>query len=303
MFFSQRQIKHRPQALHSDFEEWSSSDKGFSGIFSSCVAAPDLCPLARGKATAAELEQAVWNLINTVKFHPTPLGSFMLDYNVLKGIIVQSMYGTFYWPLLTTLLDMLITGNTKDALPVLIELAGGTSVTEESKQVLLGVMGIHCADRTVRVSKFEDFLPVVDQLYKTSKFFGDVTSAISMICAQWKMSAKEVYKGDFQAKTKKPVLFIGNTGDGFTPLVSAYNVSSGFKDSVVLEVNGYGHSSLAVPSTCVFNIISTYWLNGTLPKPGTVCQADRPPFSNTSLAKRDKFEDISDGLRKVFRRT
>jgi hypothetical protein len=164
----------------------------------------------------------------------------MLDYNVLKGIIVQSMYGTFYWPLSTTLLDMLITGNTKDALSVLIELAGGTSVTEESKQVLLGVMGIHCADRTVRVSKFDDFLPVVDQLYKTSKLIGDVTSAISMICAQWKMSAKEVYTGDFQAKTKKPVQFIGNTGDGFTPLASVYNVSSGFKDSVVLEVNGYG---------------------------------------------------------------
>ena len=163
----------------------------------------------------------------------------MLDYNVLKGIIVQSMYGACYWPLLTTLPDMLITGNTKDELPVLIELAGGTSVTEESMQVVLGVMGIHCADRTVRVSKFDDFLPVVDQLYKTSKFFGDVTSAISMIYAQ-KMSAKEVYTGDFHAKTKKPVLFIGNTGGGFTPLASAYHVSSGFKDSVVLEVNDYG---------------------------------------------------------------
>jgi hypothetical protein len=90
------------------------------------------------------------------------------------------------------------------------------------------------------VSKFDDFLPVVDQLYKTSKLIGDVTSAISMICAQWKMSAKEVYTGDFHAKTKKPVLFIGNTGDGFTPLASVYNVSAGFKNSVVLEVNGYG---------------------------------------------------------------
>lgn len=81
---------------------------------------------------------------------------------------------------------------------------------------------------------------MVDRLYNTSKIFGDVTPAISMICTRWKMQAKEVYIGDFQAQTKKPVLFIGNTGDGFTPLVSAYNVSSGFKDSVVLEVNGYG---------------------------------------------------------------
>jgi len=135
---------------------------------------------------------------------------------------------------------MLLTGDTKDALAVLIELVGGSTAAEASKQILMSVMGIHCADRTVRVSNFDDFLPVIDQLYNTSKIFGDDTPAISMICAQWKMKAKEIYTGDFQANTKEPVMFIGNTGDGFTPLDSAYNVSSGFKDSVVLEVDGYG---------------------------------------------------------------
>ncbi len=167
----------------------------------------------------------------------------MVDYNLLKAVIVQSMYSTHYWPLLTKFLHMLLTGDTKDALAVLIELIGDTTTPEESKQLFMSVMGIHCADRTVRVSNFDDFLPVVDQLYNTSKIFGDVTPAISMICAQWKMKAKEVYMGNFQANTKNPVLFIGNTGDGFTPLASAYNVSSGFKDSVVLEVDGYGVSN------------------------------------------------------------
>jgi TAP-like protein len=179
-----------------------------------------------------------------VKYHPIPLENFMLDYNLLKSLIVQSMYApTFYWPKLAALLDMLLTGHTKGALAVIIDIAGGgTTITEESKQIFMAVMGIHCSDRTVRLSSFDEFLPVVDQLYNTSKIFGDVTPAITAICAQWKMRAKEVYEGDFQAKTKKPVLFIGNTGDGFTPLTSAYNVSAGFKDSVVLEVNGYGVS-------------------------------------------------------------
>jgi hypothetical protein len=168
----------------------------------------------------------------------------MLDYNGLKTIIVQSMYTTYDWPALTAHLDMLLTGNTKDALEIVLGLVGdsisGLSPTEETRQLLMSNMGIHCADRTVRLSGFDDFIPVVDQLYKTSKLFGDITPAITATCARWKMMAKEVYKGDFQAKTKKPALFIGNTGDGFTPLTSAYNVSSGFKDSVVLEVNGYG---------------------------------------------------------------
>lgn len=180
----------------------------------------------------------------------------MLDYNILKALIIQSMYvPTFYWPKLATLLDMLLTGHTKGALAVIIDIVGGvTTITEESRRLVMAVMGIHCGDRTVRLSSFEEFLPVVDQLYNTSKLFGDGTPAITAICAQWKMTAKQVYEGDFQAKTKNPVLFIGNTGDGFTPLTSAYNVSSGFKDSVVLEVDGYGVSLLTLSFVATNNV-------------------------------------------------
>lgn len=68
---------------------------------------------------------------------------------------------------------------------------------------------------------------------------GDVTAALSMTCALWKMQVKERCC-DFQAKTQNPVFFIGNTYDGLTPLISAYNVSAGFEESVVLEIAGYG---------------------------------------------------------------
>lgn len=150
--------------LNSDFEEWSFSDQEFSGIFSSCVAVPDLCPLARENSTAAELEQSIWDLIDTVKYHPIALGSFMLDYNILKALIVQTMYTTFYWPALTALLDMLLIGNTQGALAAATEILGGIGPIEEARQMIMSAMGIHCADRTVRLSSFEDFLPVVDQL-------------------------------------------------------------------------------------------------------------------------------------------
>jgi TAP-like protein len=193
--------------------------------------------LAHGNVTAAELEQAVWNLIDIVKYHPIALGDFMLDYTTLKSVIVTNLYSTFGWPQLTTLLDMLLTGNTEDALAALNNSIG---TTEGSLQAVMSVMGIHCGDRTVRVASFDDFLPAIEQLYNTSKFMGDITPALSMTCAQWQMEAKGRYEGNFQVETNKPVLLIGNTYDGFTPLKSAYNVSSGFKGSVVLEVNGYG---------------------------------------------------------------
>jgi hypothetical protein len=193
--------------------------------------------------TAAELEKFVWDLINTVKYHPIPMGSFMLDYTGLKAIIVQSLYSTALWPRLTSLLDNLLKGNIDDALA---ELESYPVPTEEELNIPMVIMGIHCGDRTPRVSSFDEFLPAVDRLYNVSKFMGDITPGFSMACSQWKMEAKERYEGDFQVQTKKPVLLIGNTYDGLTPLVSAYNVSSGLKGSVVLEVKGYGVCTLPV---------------------------------------------------------
>jgi hypothetical protein len=172
------------------------------------------------------------------------MGSFLLDYTILKATIVENLYSTYGWPQLTALLDMLLTGNIKEASAV----ASPSDVLTEAEKIFMAVMGIHCGDRNVRASRLDDFMPAVDQLYNTSRIMGDITTAISMTCAQWKFDAKERYEGDFQVETKEPVLFIGNTYDGLTPLVSAYNVSSGFHGSVVLEVNGYGVRTLLHPS-------------------------------------------------------
>ncbi|OBT66462.1 hypothetical protein VE03_03590 [Pseudogymnoascus sp. 23342-1-I1] len=220
----------------ADFEEWTDSDEVFSGIFSWCFAYPERCSLARRYSNAAELEQAVWTLIDAVKYNPIPMGSFLLDYTILKATIVGNLYSTYGWPQLTALLDMLLMGNIKEASAG----ASASGVLTEAEKIFMAVMGIHCGDRNVRASRLDDFMPAVGQLYNTSRIMGDITTAISMTCAQWKFDAKERYEGDFQVETKEPVLFIGNTYDGLTPLISAYNVSSGFRGSVVLEVNGYG---------------------------------------------------------------
>ena len=44
-------------------------------------------------------------------------------------------------------------------------------------------------------------------------------------------------------------------------------------------MDGFGHGSTAVPSECGLRAISAYWVNGTLPEPGTVCRRDVEPYS------------------------
>jgi TAP-like protein len=46
----------------------------------------------------------------------------------------------------------------------------------------------------------------------------------------------------------------------------------------LLTVVEYGNTALLNPSTCVNDDESAYFLTGTLPPPGTVCQQDQQPF-------------------------
>lgn len=277
----------------SDFEEWTDSDQVFSGMFSTCIeAGPELCPLAARNKTAQDLEAAVRELLDTVKYHPIPVGTNLLEYVLLKGMITQALYSTDSWAEIATTLDVLLF-DPENALTALAPVFAGQldlTALDAASKLVQAVSGIRCGENSVRASTFEEFLPTVDKLYNISSMLGDSPVARYAICAQWKIKAKEAYDGDFNVQTKNPVLFIGNTFDAHTPLRSARNVSEGYEGSVVLEVNGYGHSSLNVPSKCTLETVSAYFVNGTLPEPGKVCDVDAPPYSGKWWP--DVFESI-----------
>ena len=217
------------------------SDDSFSGIFTSCIEDPQNCVLAQPNVTAAQLEQATWDLIETLKYRPLALGNFLLDYATIKGTIQEALYNTGTWPELMGFLALLLTGNI-EALKAALGNTPLSTPTTATVASAMAAFGIHCGDRTLRESSYDKFLPEMEKLIGTSRILGDITPAISMTCAQWKMAAKEIYQGDFHVKTKKPVLILGNTHDAFTPLASAYNLSSTFEGSVVMEIDGYGVS-------------------------------------------------------------
>lgn len=280
----------------SDFEEWTDSDKVFAGIFSACIeAGPELCPLAAHNKTAQGLESDVWDLLDTVKYHPIPLGNILVDYAALKLMITDALYTTESWPSLATTLDILLYGPESALAALAASLAASYDETafESGMKTIMAIAGIHCGDNLARVSTFEEFQPAVSKLYNISRIMGDVPVARYAVCAQWKIKPKETYNGDFVVRTKKPLLIIGNTYDAHTPLRSAYNVSEGYEGSVVLEVNGYGHASINVPSRCTLETVSAYWVNGSLPEPGKVCKVDAPPYSGKSWV--DVFESAGIG--------
>ncbi|KAI5868113.1 alpha/beta-hydrolase [Durotheca rogersii] len=259
-------------------EARTDADAAFSAIFTGCVAAPNKCALARDNRTAAELEREVLDFFEAVKLRPLVVQGAILDYTAIKSYFVGSLYDSSGWPALSGLVDTILTGQYESSSGV------PTDPTPIRQTIILvqALAGIRCSDSEVRTETFEDFALAVQSMYESSNIMGDMLSVYAT-CSQWKIEPKERYTGDFNVDTKNPVLFIGNTFDGLTPLVSAKNVSSTFKGSAVLEVNGYGHSSLVIPSTCSLNKTSTYWLGGTLPeKDDLFCESDAPLYSGVT---------------------
>ncbi|KAL7619551.1 hypothetical protein AAE478_010091 [Parahypoxylon ruwenzoriense] len=278
------QNPHEYYHEQADIEEWTDADAEFSTIFTACVAARENCALATGNnKTAAELQRDVWDLLHATKTRPIAVGHYLMDYTATKSLIVSALYDSIGWPSLAFILNALLTRQFDGLADLIDSLYPTDPVTiRASMSRAQALAGIHCGDNMVRTEKFEDFLPVVDRMYNKSKIMGDALMGLYSTCAQWKIEPKERYTGDFNVKTKNPVLFVGNTFDGLTPLVSAKNVSSTFDGSVVLVVDGYGHASLAVPSVCTIKTTSAYWLDGTLPPNGKVCESDAPLYSGVT---------------------
>lgn len=81
-------------------------------------------------------------------------------------------------------------------------------------------------------------------------------------------------------------------------------MSKGFKDSVVLTQNSVGvriptfvdsldanpskqHCSISAPSLCSQKYIRDYFIDGTLPPPGTVCEPISQPFPSSATSTGD----------------
>ncbi|MFI9612811.1 alpha/beta hydrolase [Streptomyces sp. NPDC052023] len=99
-------------------------------------------------------------------------------------------------------------------------------------------------------------------------------------CATWPAVAQDTYRGPWNKRTAHPVLVVGTTHDPATPYSGSQAMARELADARLLTHEGYGHTALVNPSSCVQAHESRYLVDGTLPPEGTKCRQDRPPFSS-----------------------
>jgi hypothetical protein len=216
------------------------------------TASPGECALAAFNKTASELHDDTWAFIESLRTSPMAAGTALADMGTFKSILLEELKMLDGWPALSAVLAKILYGNeteSKAALQAMVQSATAAQLAVLSFPIAFRLYGIHCSDRTVRFDSFEAQGEdgAFQKLYRTSKLAGDVVSQITAHCAQWPWKAREIYQGDFQVKTRNPILLASNSRDAHTPLRSAFNVSSGFEGSAVLEVNSTGVSFFFTP--------------------------------------------------------
>jgi hypothetical protein len=238
-----------------DVQQTADTDAVFAGFATLCQISPERCSLAsfaRGKSQS--LLQTLKQLLEDLKLRPLSLGPDILtqyaDYGNVKTTIFSLLYTPAGWPMLAKYLRALLEKDGSTLASIATSIARNSNITPPfpADTPVDPTHAIRCSDNALRSDNLTDVLPLVHEWYQQGWFAADLlTIPQPLTCPQWRVRAKEVYSGGFQnIKTRHPLLFIGNTFDPVTPLISARNASAAFVGSGVLVQNGYGVSHVAI---------------------------------------------------------
>lgn len=215
-------------------------------MFEYCVKAGNKCALATGNLTAKQLEQTVLEFIDSIRRQPVYLPGVLrpVDYSAIKAIIINGMYGQGKWAATLATLAQFMAPSSQVSAPSQESQQGSENATDlfPTLDLQWWLRGIQCGDSFVRTDSLKDFLPAVEKLWESSQVIGENFGSVYALCNQWAITPKERYGGDFNVKTKNPVLMVGGSYDALTAIDSARNLSATFEGSAVLEWDGYGVS-------------------------------------------------------------
>ncbi|KDN16040.1 alpha/beta hydrolase [Amycolatopsis rifamycinica] len=140
-----------------------------------------------------------------------------------------------------------------------------------------GFLAVQCVDSDNPQSP-ADYTALAAEESARQPYFG-LSVVYSMAqCVGWPAHDEDRYTGPWNRPRKNPVLVLNNRFDPATPLANAEATAAELGDGRVLVVDGYGHTSLDVPSACASAAVVRYLTDLTAPAAGTSCAPDAVPF-------------------------
>ncbi|RPD63529.1 alpha/beta-hydrolase [Lentinus tigrinus ALCF2SS1-6] len=269
--------------------QFASSDNVYKGLLTGCaLAGPSGCPAASEGDGPLDIDAKVQELIKAAHDATLVNASVPLTSGQFRVEFFAEMYATADWGRYMKENFTQIVETIKGEAP-----GANVSLTKRSDRFvrrnrLLGrttsndspsysIHAISCGDAIdlQGVTMEEQFKGIINNTRNISHLFGTYWPAPDYLCAYWPVRAVERYQGPFNKKLANKIIVASNVYDPITPLPSAEEVARQLGDSAVLvKQNGFGHSTLAEPSTCMRSLFSGYMANGTLPTNNTLCEVD-----------------------------
>ncbi|MFE7798949.1 alpha/beta fold hydrolase [Nocardia sp. NPDC057440] len=110
------------------------------------------------------------------------------------------------------------------------------------------------------------------------RYFGRIGVFNALPCAFWQGHDADRYTGPWNRRTAAPILVLNSRSDPATPLRGAYAGAAELDKAQVVVIEGAGHSSMYVQSTCAEHVKRDYLFSGVLPPERTGCAIDKSPF-------------------------
>lgn len=138
---------------------------------------------------------------------------------------------------------------------------------------------VACGDAGPLVEEPGQFEAHYAKLAAKSPLVAPMWSLFHLRCLEWKIEAKWRYTGPYSTNnTAHPILIVNPSYDPVCPITDARKVRERYAGAGLLEQHSYGHCSWSAPSICTAKAVREYFVNGTLPEEGTVCEPDMLPF-------------------------
>ncbi len=277
----------------------------FSGFFDECVKAGAECPLHFVADEKRALERNVTTFIDSLREEPVSVyvnSTFFgtIKYETVMTGVFTTMYRPKDWYGLAENLAQLMQGNGTAALTAwgglghnFSDPSGGATESGRFVEFNDAPAGPSRWPATKRAALDDVILPYVEAFLPYSA--GNVGHYMGR--AQWPIAkAHDFGAARHDVATRHPLLVLSTTYDPICPLVNAKVARGAFVGARLVEVQGYGHCSLAIPSPCSARIVREFLVKGTLPeKEHTKCPAEGAYFINPDEEEKSTVNVLSTG--------
>lgn len=264
-----------------DWEAMADTERVLDGFHAECIkAGPDNCALSSLANSKDTLSALVDEQLEQLKREPMAVyvnntihGLLTYERLWLDGVF-PALYDPHSWYSLANNLAALLKGNATLAYIAHGQRKRWKLEGDANRFVLLndGPSGPEYW-RQDRQSLVEELAPLMEQ-----SSFSPAELPIYYAKQQWLYPRAHSYKPRKKVKTAEPLLILSTTFDPICPLKSAQSASEVFVGSKLVEVQGYGHCSMAVTSMCARRYVRDFLVEGKLPGKHALCKVDSQYF-------------------------